>query len=133
MVLIVVVIVAAAFTRRFELMAPPFGLRAVLAVSADSFVQSLLGFLDPMMASLVVAIQRLGWRHAGEQDKRGQERRQSSELLCHLPSRKKMMGSLHPQLCWRPYRSDSRKNSLGDRCTGCTLVMTGAAANRVKG
>jgi hypothetical protein len=80
----VVVIVVAACACRFEFVAPPFSLTAVLPVFADGPVQLLLRSLHTVLATIVIAIHRLGRHSANDHEKCGQDHRQHSRFSCHL-------------------------------------------------
>src|SRR5215831_15430554 len=72
-IVVTIAIVVAALTGFLQLVAPLFGLTAVLAMFADGFLQVHLRLVDTAFA-LIIAIHRLGWNGAGHQEKYDQDR-----------------------------------------------------------
>jgi hypothetical protein len=71
--MVTIAIVAAAFPRLFEFVAATFRLAAVFTVPVDSLLQVPLGSFNAAVASIVIAIQGLGWHCAAEQEERSQD------------------------------------------------------------
>jgi hypothetical protein len=82
-VVVVITVVAAAFSCLFEFMTPLLGLPAVFAMSADGFVQVPLGLFDAAMTPVIVAVQGSDRHGAAEQEQRGKDCRQHSRFSFH--------------------------------------------------